>query len=32
MARWEFAIELERFGGLPLYLQIAHAIAADVRS
>ena len=30
MARWDFAIELEREGGLPLFLQIARAIASDV--
>lgn len=31
MARWEFVIRLERERGLPLFQQIARAIAADIR-
>ncbi|HKR65493.1 MAG TPA: PLP-dependent aminotransferase family protein [Thermoanaerobaculia bacterium] len=31
MARWELAVALERGSGTPLYLQIARAIAEDVR-
>ena len=30
MARWEFALRLDRRKGIPLFAQIAHAIAADI--
>src|SRR4030095_16929191 len=31
MARWEFAMALERQKGVPLFLQIARAITDDIR-
>lgn len=31
MARWEFAVELERQSGVPLFLQVARAIIHDIR-
>lgn len=31
MARWEFVFPLERQSGVPLFQQIARAIAADIR-
>jgi GntR family transcriptional regulator / MocR family aminotransferase len=31
MARWEFALALDRRGDLPLFAQIAQAIAADIK-
>jgi hypothetical protein len=31
MARWEFVFPLERQGGVPLFQQIARAIASDIR-
>src|SRR6266550_768253 len=31
MARWEFAFDLQRQRGVPLFQQIARSIAADIR-